>query len=77
VTELKAQSAPRMLVSKRLFRTKEAAVYLGFSAWQIRRLVQDGELPIVQCSEGENGRHWRIDVADLDRFIERHKRTAF
>ncbi len=77
MTELKPQVATRMALSKRLLRTKEAAVYLGFSAWQIRKLVQDGDLPIVQCSDGESSRHWRIDVFDLDRFIERHKRTAF
>jgi excisionase family DNA binding protein len=75
VTDWKAQSAARLTVSRRLLRTRDAAAYLGFSPWQIRKLVQDGELPIVQC-DGENSRHWRIDVYDLDMFIERHKRTA-
>ena len=59
--------------SRRLLRTKEAAQYLSISPWKLRRLVQDGLLPIVQDSEGAA---WRIDVRDLDGFIERNKRTA-
>lgn len=78
MTERKPQNAAPMMLNRRLLRTREAAAYLGYSAWQIRKLVQDGELPIVQCSNGESSRHWRIDLLDLDRFIERHrhKRTA-
>lgn len=60
-------------LGKRLLRTKEAAQYLSISPWKLRRLVQDGLLPIVQ--EGE-GAAWRIDVCDLDGFVERNKRTA-
>jgi excisionase family DNA binding protein len=62
-------SAPR----RRLLRTREAAQYLSISPWKLRRLVQDGLLPVVQENEGAA---WRIDMWDLDRFIERNKRTA-
>lgn len=64
------RSAP---LARRLLRTREAAAYLSVSPWKLRRLVQDGLLPIVQDSEGGA---WRVDVSDLDGFIERNKRTA-
>jgi excisionase family DNA binding protein len=57
---------------KRLLRVKEAAEYLSLSAWKLRQLVQDGLLPVVQSSEGGA---WRVDLRDLDAFIERNKRT--
>jgi excisionase family DNA binding protein len=59
--------------ARRLLRTREAAQYLSVSPWKLRRLVQDGLLPIVQDSEGGA---WRVDVRDLDGFIERNKRTT-
>jgi excisionase family DNA binding protein len=58
--------------AKRLLRVREAADYLSVSPWKLRRLAQDGHLPIVQASEGGA---WRVDVRDLDSFIERHKTT--
>jgi excisionase family DNA binding protein len=58
--------------AKRLLRVREAAEYLSVSAWKLRRLVQDGLLPIVQDRDGGV---WRVDVRDLDNFIERNKRT--
>jgi excisionase family DNA binding protein len=63
------RSAP---LGRRLLRTKEAAEYLSVSAWKVRKLVQDGLLPIVQDSDGAA---WRIDLRDLDAFVERNKRT--
>jgi excisionase family DNA binding protein len=59
-------------ISKRLLRVREAAQYLSVSPWKLRQLVQDGLLPIVQASDGGA---WRVDVRDLDVFIERHKRV--
>jgi excisionase family DNA binding protein len=59
-------------LAKRLLRVREAAEYLSLSRWKLRRLVQDGLLPIVQDSEGGS---WRVDVRDLDSFIERNKRS--
>jgi excisionase family DNA binding protein len=58
--------------AKRLLRVREAAEYLSLSPWKLRRLIQDGRLPIVQASEGGA---WRVDVRDLDAFIEQNKRT--
>jgi excisionase family DNA binding protein len=66
-----SMNTPRL--AKRLLRTREAAHYLGMSAWQIRRLVQDGELPVVQHSDGG---HFLLDVRDLDGYVERHKRVC-
>jgi excisionase family DNA binding protein len=63
------RSAP---LGRRLLRTREAAHYLSISPWKLRKLVQDSLLPIVQDSEGAA---WRVDVRDLDAFVERNKRT--
>lgn len=57
-------------VRKRLLTTKEAAQYLGVSTWTIRRLVQEGKLPVVSGCEECN---WRFDVRDLDHWIEQNK----
>jgi hypothetical protein len=35
--------------------------------------VQDGYLPVVQEAEGAA---WRIDINDLNEFIERNKKKA-
>ena len=63
---------PKPSLAKRLLRVREAAEYLSLSPWKLRRLIQDGLLPIVQASDGGA---WRIDVRDLDSFIERNKRV--
>jgi excisionase family DNA binding protein len=62
----------RPTLAKRLLRVREAAQYLSVSPWKLRRLVQDGLLPIIQHSDGAP---WLVDVRDLDSFIERNKRT--
>jgi len=59
-------------LAKRLLRVRDAAEYLSISPWKLRRLIQDGLLPVVQASEGAA---WRLDLRDLDSFIERNKRT--
>jgi excisionase family DNA binding protein len=61
------------VVPKRLFRTKEAAHYLATSTDTIRRLAQDGVLPILQDNEGGP---WRFDLADLDKYVEQIKRVV-
>ena len=58
--------------SRRLLRLREAAQYVSLSPWKLRRLVQDGQLPIVKY--GENA-PWLLDVRDLDTWVERHKQT--
>jgi len=74
VTSLNPNPSQRTLTkpAKRLLRVREAAEYLSVSPWKLRRLVQDGLLPIVQDREGGA---WRVDIRDLDSFIERTKRT--
>jgi excisionase family DNA binding protein len=54
-------------------RSAEAAQYLGLSVWSLRRLIQRGELPVVQHQEMGK---FLLDIRDLDGFIERHKRTG-
>jgi len=63
---------PKPTLAKRLLRVREAALYLSISPWKLRRLVQDGLLPIIQHGDGAP---WLVDVRDLDAHIERHKRT--
>lgn len=58
-------------VSKRLYSVKEAGRYLGRSPWAIRHLIWEGHLPQVR-----QGRRVMVDVADMDQFIEKHKREA-
>ncbi len=61
-----------VIVNRRLLKTREAATYLGSSAWKIRQLVADGKLRYVADTEG--GRWW-FDVRDLDRFTDANKRS--
>jgi excisionase family DNA binding protein len=63
-----------MAVAKRLYTIKEAARYLGHSVYGLRTLIWDGELPVIQRA-GPGGKLY-LDVADLDRWIERQKITA-
>jgi excisionase family DNA binding protein len=58
--------------AKRLLRVKEAAEFLSLSPWKVRQLAQDGKLPVVRSCDGGA---WRIDVLDLNAFIERNKTT--
>jgi len=64
------QLPPCRQASRRLLRTKQAAAYLGVSAWKVRQLAQDGELAYVAAEEGSP---WRFDLCDLDAYIERHR----
>jgi excisionase family DNA binding protein len=56
--------------SRRLLRTREAAAYLGVSAWKLRRLVTDSRLPYVNDGDGSP---WRFDLCDLQRYVEGSK----
>jgi excisionase family DNA binding protein len=58
-------------VSPRLLRTKDAANYLGMSAWALRQQVNEGKLPFI--SSGEHTSSWKFDVGDLDAWVERHR----
>ena len=43
------------------------------SPWKLRRLIQAGELPVVQAGEGSP---FLLDVRDLDGYIDRNKRAT-
>jgi excisionase family DNA binding protein len=58
--------------TKRLLRTREAAQYLSLSPWKLRKLIQDGKLPVVQDGAGVP---FLLDIRDLDGYVERNKRT--
>jgi len=51
----------------RLLRTKQAAAYLAVSPWTLRKLAQDGKLPVI--ADGA----WRFDRVDLDKYVEQSK----
>jgi len=59
--------------TKRLLRTREAAQYLSISPWKLRKLIQDGRLPVVQDGEGTP---FLLDLRDLDSYVERNKRIG-
>ena len=55
-----------------LLRSKQAAVYLGISAWKLRQLVNTGRLAVVQY---EDGAPWLFRPADLDAYISANLRV--
>jgi excisionase family DNA binding protein len=58
----------------RLLRCKNAAKYLSIGTKALRKLIQKGELPYVQL--GDANSPFLLDVRDLDRFIEDHKKDS-
>ena len=60
--------------ARRLLRLKDAAHYLSLSAWKLRFLIQDGQIPFVRY--GGPTTPWLVDVRDLDNWVDRHKQTA-
>jgi excisionase family DNA binding protein len=58
---------------RRLLRLRTAAEYLSLSPWKMRRLIQEGRLPVVQDADGSP---FLLDVRDLDGYVERNKRTT-
>lgn len=60
------------MTAPRLVSVADAAPMLGLgSKNSVYKLIADGELPVVEV-----GRVSKVDVADIEAFIERHKRTA-
>ena len=62
----------------RLLNDKQAAIYLGVSRSALRAFVANGNLPRVQLpsTDGRKGRAarvLRIDVEDLNRFVQKSK----
>ncbi len=43
------------------------------SPWKLRRLIQEGRLPVVQDADGSP---FLLDVRDLDAYVERSKRAT-
>ncbi len=59
--------------TRRLVRLTAAAEYLSLSPWKMRRLIQEGRLPVVQDCEGSP---FMLDVRDLDVYVDRNKRSS-
>jgi len=53
----------------KLLTVNQAAEYSGLSAWTIRNMVHRGQLRYIP------GKHWKIDVRDLDKTLESMKET--
>lgn len=64
--------ATRETLQRRLIRTKEAAAYLSMSDWKLRRLIQEGIVPVVQDHDGGP---FLLDIRDLDGYIDSHKHS--
>ena len=56
----------------RLTDVKGAATYLSVSPWTVREMVWRGDLPAVRV-----GRLVRLDLRDLDAWIDRQKHRNF
>jgi hypothetical protein len=77
--------AGRQPMVRRLLNMRQAAEYLGCSFWTVRDYVLQGLIPVVQlpplrarpgARQREALRRVVIDRADLDKFVETHKRRA-
>ena len=55
----------------RLLCLQQAAAYLGCSVVTIRRLIWNGELPVVRWD-----RRQRVDMRDLEEFVAHHKERS-
>jgi len=60
--------AVNMEVPKRIYSVKEAAEYLGRSAWTVAEMVRTGKIKYVK-----DGKRIFLDVLDIDRWIEGNK----
>jgi excisionase family DNA binding protein len=59
---------------RKLYDLKAASVYLGLPPRSVYKLIRNGKIPRVKLSE--EARRVLIDVADLDRIIDRAKELA-
>ena len=57
---------------RRLLNLKDAAEFLGRTVWGVRTLIWNGKIPYIQEQTG--GKIW-IDINDLEKYIEKEKRT--
>lgn len=58
-------------IKRRLLTTDEAAAYLGVGRRTMQYLLRDGEVVKVRI-----GNSTRVDLADLDEYVERLKAKA-
>ena len=59
---------------RKLYDLKAASVYLGLPPRSVYKLIRNGKIPRLKLSE--EARRVLIDVADLDRIIDRAKELA-
>jgi excisionase family DNA binding protein len=59
-------------MGKRLLRTREAAAFLSVSSKTIRKLIKTGRLKVIRFDESGP---YLVDSVDLEKLIEREKRT--
>jgi excisionase family DNA binding protein len=62
----------KQLNRRKLMKLKEASQYMSMFTWSIRRLIQNGEIPVVQTQPGAP---FLVDPADMDKYVERSKRN--
>lgn len=67
---MQREKAKHLILDKRLYTLKEAAVYLGRSEWGMRDLIWSGQISTVR---NPGGRKIFIDVLDMDIFINKQK----
>ena len=60
--------------ARKLYDLKAASEYLGLPARSVYKLIRDGKIPRVKLSE--DARRVLVDVADLDRAIDKAKQLA-
>lgn len=60
--------------ARKLYDLKAASDYLGLPPRSVYKLIRDGKIPRVKLSE--DARRVLVDVADLDRAIDRAKQLA-
>ncbi len=61
-------------IRPRLLRLAQAARYLSVSPGTLRRLIQQGRLPVIKMTDSEGGNvPWLIDIEDLNQFIAYQK----
>ncbi len=58
--------------TSRFIRTREAALYLGISEKQLRRMVRLGEIAVVQ-----RGNVWLFDIRALDAYADRQQASEY
>lgn len=66
ITELELRISSQK--QDRLFNTKEAAKYIGYSESSLRRYIKEGRLSCIKI--GENS--MRFKASELDSFLEKH-----